>query len=205
MDSGKRTLTDEERRALQLNELEILQEFKRVCKANHLEYYLTAGTLLGAVRHQGFIPWDDDIDVAMPRRDFEKLALLCRSHLKEGFYYQDCRTEKDYPYYFAKIRREGTEVLEPCLEAFNIRKGQYIDIFPLDGCPSKTIVAVLFFKLMAFFTAALQGKIDPTYPCGYTKLAIRLTYQVFRHFPRSTLKALRDLTRVLFSSRAKRR
>ena len=157
MDNVKRILSDEERRAPQISELEILMEFKRICSSNNLQYYLTAGTLLGAVRHQGFIPWDDDIDIAMPRKDFKKFGELCRCQLKKDFYYQDCRTEPDYPYYFAKLRKEGTEVCEPCLEAVNIRKGHYIDIFPLDRCPNSSVAAQLFFKLIALFTAALQA------------------------------------------------
>ena len=200
-----RALTDSERRALQISELEILREFKRLCNSNHLEYYLTAGTLLGAVRHQGFIPWDDDIDIAMPRKDFDSLAALCREQLKEGLYYQDGKTETNYPYYFAKIRKHGTEVIEPCLESVNIQKGHYIDIFPLDGCPSSPVIARLFFKLIAFFTAALQGKVDPSYSCGYSKPGMRFTYRLFRHFPIDVLKGLRDLTRTVFSAGSKRR
>lgn len=72
-----------ELRTLQLRELDLLLEFRRVCDLFGLRYYLTAGTLLGAVRHKGFIPWDDDIDVAMPRSDYDKLARLASQYVSK--------------------------------------------------------------------------------------------------------------------------
>ena len=72
---------------LQRQELEILLEFQRVCEKHGLRWYLTAGTLLGAVRHKGFIPWDDDIDVAMPRKDYDRLASACRTDLSEQYFF----------------------------------------------------------------------------------------------------------------------
>ena len=95
-------------RDLQLVELEILREFVRVCEAHGLRYYLAYGTLLGAVLHRGFIPWDDDIDVTMPRPDYERFARICASELRPGFTWQSYRTDRHYPFLFGKLLKDGT-------------------------------------------------------------------------------------------------
>ncbi|MBQ3939443.1 MAG: LicD family protein, partial [Clostridia bacterium] len=69
-------------------QLRLLKEFDRVCRENGLQYFAVHGTLLGAVRHEGFIPWDDDIDVAMPREDYDRFAALAPKALKTGFFFQ---------------------------------------------------------------------------------------------------------------------
>lgn len=186
----------EEKRVIQLEALDILRELDRVCKANGLRYYITAGTLLGAVRHGGFIPWDDDIDVAMPRRDFNKLSKIAARELNSGYFYQDARSEPSYPFLFSKIRKDGDEVHEPILADFNIHKGRYIDIFPLDKCPRTAFFAKLFFKQVEFVKIAMIAKKSKWYKSGYEKkpvlavlaLARRLPWFVLRFIRWSTLK-----------------
>ena len=87
---------DQKLRQLQLVELEILNEFVRICDEYKLQYFLVGGTLLGAVRHQGFIPWDDDIDVAMPRQDYDSFAEICAKELKRQYFYQSADTDPNY-------------------------------------------------------------------------------------------------------------
>ena len=141
-------LSPDEKKALQLRELEILDFFADVCKRNGLRYFIIAGTLLGAVRHGGFIPWDDDIDVAMPRRDFNKFAKICKKELPDGYFFQSSKTEKEYPFFFAKLRRDGDTVNESILESHDIHKGCYIDVFPLDKCPRSARGRKMLFKLL---------------------------------------------------------
>ena len=88
---------DSRLRKLQMAELEILKEFVRLCEAHGLQYYLVGGTLLGAVRHKGFIPWDDDIDVAMPRGDYDRFAQIAPKELDPRYFYQCPDTD---PHYF---------------------------------------------------------------------------------------------------------
>lgn len=121
---------------LQEKLLESLKELIRVCEKHNLRYYLFGGSCLGAVRHKGFIPWDDDLDVAMPRPDFNKLMKL-KDEFKEPFFLQNQKTDKAYPYTFAKIRNSSTTFLETAFAHHNINHGVYLDIFPLDGMKRK--------------------------------------------------------------------
>ena len=110
--------------------LDILSVVHDFCESLSLKYYLAFGTLLGAVRHQGFIPWDDDLDIWMPRPDYEKLcAEFSHPYLK----ILNARTQDDYPLDFTKIHDERTVVQE---DGGDGNWGIFIDIFPLDGIPS---------------------------------------------------------------------
>lgn len=114
-------------------EIEILDEFVRICKKNNLSYTLFAGTLLGAVRHKGFIPWDDDVDVGMLRDDYEKFLKIAHEEL-DSKYYLDCfEYNKKYHLAFAKIRKNGTIFDEETAHHLDNHKGIYIDVFPIDN------------------------------------------------------------------------
>lgn len=179
-------------RRCQQESLGILLEFQRVCEHFGLRYYLTAGTLLGAVRHKGFIPWDDDIDVAMPRADYEKLFHQGRQYFAEAYVYQEYRTEPSFPFYFAKLRRRGTNVIEPALRTVPIEQGFYIDIFPLDSCPESDKAAALFFKGIEVLICAILSRVSTEFVCGYQKRYMRLLWQLLRRLPCRCLFALRD-------------
>lgn len=121
-------------RKLQLTELELLCEVDRICKKAGIHYNIIAGTLLGAVRHAGFIPWDDDADVAMLRPEYERFRKVCRTELdKERFYFQDDRNTKGYRWGYGKLRRKNTQFLREYQEHMPYGQGVFIDIFPLDG------------------------------------------------------------------------
>ena len=186
-------MTDGERRELQLSELDILIEFRRICEENGLRYYLQAGTLLGAVRHGGFIPWDDDIDVSMPRKDYDIFSSLCPGKLGKDYFFQNSCTDPNFPYYFSKIRKNGTEVYEEHLKNVRIHKGQYIDIFPLDVCPRGDRVARFYFKAVTMVICAYMAKVNPDFVCEYRKPAARLMLSVLRCFPLGMLRQLRKL------------
>ena len=121
-------------RTLQLRLLPVLESIDKVCREHHLRYYLCAGTMLGAVRHRGFIPWDDDVDVCMPRPDYEQLMAHCSEWLPEPMEIIHPHNRPDYPYPFAKIIDSSTTVLER--PDFLFPEGIYIDIFPIDGISS---------------------------------------------------------------------
>lgn len=193
-------LSPDEKRELQLCELEIFDLFSDICNRHGLRYFIIAGTLLGAVRHGGFIPWDDDMDVAMPRRDFNKFSKICKKELPAGYFLQSSKTEKRYPFFFAKLRRDGVEVKESILNNFDIHKGCYIDIFPLDKCPSSERGRKLLFKLVEIYSCALVAKVNRDFVCEYKKGGAKLLYSIAKRLPVCVVKALRGSTRAFISA-----
>lgn len=125
-------LNEQKLRALQAVELDIFKAFSSACKKLNVKYYLVAGTLLGAVRHGGFIPWDDDIDVGMPREDYEKFLADGQKHLPDHLFLQHYTTDPAYPKTYAKIRNTNTAFIESPISHLEMNHGVFIDIFPLD-------------------------------------------------------------------------
>ena len=120
---------------LQKKEFEILQEFVAVCDKLNLKYYLVCGSALGAVKYQGFIPWDDDVDVAMPREDYEKFLAQAGKLLPEYLFLQNYRTDPAFPKTFTKLRDSRTTYIETDYVDLPMHHGVFIDVFPLDGYP----------------------------------------------------------------------
>ena len=112
--------------------LSILDDFIRICEDYHLEYFGIAGTGIGALRHKGFIPWDDDIDVGMPREDYEKFLQIAQKECGEEYFLQTVDTDPEYHLYFAKLRMNHTRFVENSLQKAGSVTGFYIDIFPYD-------------------------------------------------------------------------
>ena len=119
--------------SLQKQDLEILKWFHKTCTDNSLRYYLVAGSMLGAVRHKGFIPWDDDIDVAMPRRDYEKFLEIAPGLMPEKYYLETPREEKHIMIVANIISKQGGFVLNNAEKA--VHTGAWIDIMVIDGVP----------------------------------------------------------------------
>lgn len=130
-------------RDLQLVELEILKEFIRICKKYKLRYYCLGGTLLGAVRHKGFIPWDDDIDVGMPREDYERFIGM-KDQFNGRYIAEFPGENKDFMYPYGKIYDTSTKLIER--RKPKAKRGIYIDIFPLDGVGNTQDEALRNFK-----------------------------------------------------------
>lgn len=139
-------------RKLQLEELEILKKLIEICKKNKIQYFILGGTFLGAIRHKGFIPWDDDIDIGMPRNDYEKFIELFSKYEKEDF-----KLEKLKYRYFIKIVNKNITVKSNTGINSEII-GAWIDIFPLDGMPSNIfkkrihMFGILFWRAMFQFS-----------------------------------------------------
>ena len=113
--------------------LQTLLMFDKVCREHNLQYCICGGTLLGAVRHKGFIPWDDDLDVSMPRPDYEKLIEHCAEWLPEPYEFVCAENDKAYPLPFGKIQDASTTIIER--DHLYYLGGCYIDIFPYDAYP----------------------------------------------------------------------
>ena len=185
-------------RRLQLCELEILGEFIRICEKHKLRYYLAGGTLLGAVRHGGFIPWDDDIDVEMPRKDYDLFAKYCSEELNERYFYQSADTDKNYFLTYAKLRKNNTCFYEERFANSKFHKGIFIDIFPLDYAPRPSAVGRLIFNLMAVGNRCGQVDSGEKY-VPYNKISGKICYTLFGLFtPKGRTKVRRVL--VCFSN-----
>ena len=146
--SGQQKMKREEAQLKKLHEYEkdAFKKFIDLCDANHIRYYAIGGTLLGGVRHKGFIPWDDDIDVAMPRPDYERFLKIAPKKLPEELVMDDFHTNKEFRSYFAKIRNKNIELRENLVDnEATTRIGYLIDIIPLDGTPDSAIGRKLYY------------------------------------------------------------
>lgn len=118
-------------RDVQLYKLEVLKEIVRICEKNELRYYLYCGTLLGAIRHEGFIPWDDDVDIALFWDDYRKLLSILKTQCPHNYFVQNHYTESNFPLSYTQIRVNGTTSMPIKESMVDMHWGICIDIFPL--------------------------------------------------------------------------
>ena len=150
----------EKLRRIQLTQLELLIEFDRICRRNNLRYNISFGTLLGAVRHKGFIPWDDDIDVTMPLDDYIKLDNAMERELNnEKYYYRTPKTEENNHLIFKHLERKGTVYTKPGREKLKNKIGIFIDIFPMYPAAPNFILDWFQAKICKFWRTALWATV----------------------------------------------
>ena len=140
-------------------ELDILNCIVKICDKHSLEYMLGFGTLIGAVRHQGFIPWDDDIDIMMPRRDYQRFLQFAIDELPSDYYLQCGATDPTFIRSFAKVRKNNTIFLEEC-DSHQIGKhhGIFVDIFPLDYASNNRMLQKLRREIVCKLDTMKQAK-----------------------------------------------
>ena len=123
-------------RRQQMRMLEILLEVDKICKKHDIRYWLSSGTLIGAMRHNGFIPWDDDLDIEMMRADYLRLMKVLPSELPDWLALQNDKTDPNYFYFYAKVRDRRSRMLEQNgYDRLWQEQGIYIDIFPMEKHP----------------------------------------------------------------------
>ena len=156
-------------RKVQLLELELLKTFKAICEAEKLTYYLIGGTLIGALRHNGFIPWDDDIDVGMPRDDYEKFIKCAKNYLSNEIVIKHYSLDSSYTDYPAKLISTKASFL--IQREHVVREAPiWIDIFPLDGVPNQNwkkwihLRKLDYFKMKMAFHGIDNLRIDKNRP-----------------------------------------
>lgn len=128
-------LTDDDIRRIQRALLIMLKDFDAFCTKHGLRYVLCGGTALGAVRHQGFIPWDEDLDLAMPREDYDRFEALFTEEFGNSYHVQSIYSSERYDLPFMKIRKKGTRFLE-LFEPEPEHAGLFIDVYPLENVPN---------------------------------------------------------------------
>lgn len=184
-----RTLNAAERQALHVVQLRMLLDFDRVCASLGLHYHLAAGTLLGAVRHQGFIPWDDDVDVAMPRADYQRLLAEGAALFHPDHFLQHWRSDPGFRARHAKLRRQNSEFREAATADRDCHHGIFIDIFPFDGVRTDRAwgrlhwwIGWLLTQMGRIFDHPGRGRLAPHRP-AWQRAAARVGYGLGRILP----------------------
>lgn len=130
-------------------DIEIVNEINKICEKNNIKYFMLGGTFLGAIRHNGFIPWDDDMDFGMFRNDYEKFIEVAQNELPSNMILVNYKTDKNYHYYITRIQDINTNIKEERLNDNSKNTHISIDIFPLDGVPNNYFLKKVFcFRIM---------------------------------------------------------
>lgn len=139
-------MTPEELRYVQETEIELLQEVDRICRKCGIHYNMVGGTMLGAIRHGGYIPWDDDADIGLLRKEYEKFREACKTELDtDRFYFQEIRDTEGYRWGYGKLRKKGTKFIRLGQEFMPYEQGIFIDLFPMDNVPDNRILREIHF------------------------------------------------------------
>lgn len=157
---------DETMKKVWLCDMELLGVMEEICKRHNIKWFADGGTLLGAVRHKGFVPWDDDIDIQMLREDYDRFIEVCKDELKEPYFLQWAGTEKGFQPWHAKLRHDdttgSTRFETECFPEWH--RGIFIDIFPLDNIPDGKIKYFFHMTYLKIFRLLLLGFEVPRSP-----------------------------------------
>lgn len=163
------------KRNLQLKILEMVKDIDDVCKKNNINYYLAYGSCLGSVRHDGFIPWDDDFDIILKFKDYEKFIEACKKDLNpEKYFVQTLDTDPNYYLSFAKIRNIQTTLIEENNKFEEMVNGVYIDVFPLVGYPTSKVKQLILKINRAFVLSANINVINNKFLYNIFKLLLKI-------------------------------
>lgn len=149
-------------RKVQLVQLEIAKQIDKLCRKNGINYFMIGGTLLGAIRHKGFIPWDDDVDLGMYRSDYDRFVKLAtEGGLPDGLVLQDWNTDPAYGLMFCKVRKLGTKYIENNSRNVNLKyEGIYVDVFPYDNVSDSKIISYIQDKMAFMFKRVILSKLN---------------------------------------------
>lgn len=141
---------------LQEIDLKITKEVVRICDRYNLKYYIIGGTLLGAIRHKGFIPWDDDVDLAMPREDYEKFLTIANKEIANDLKIVNFKNNPSYQYYITRVLDLNTKVIETRIGNSSMNTNASIDIFPIDGTPNRIILRKMYYLRVMIHRALMS-------------------------------------------------
>ncbi len=179
-------ISDEELRHIQRIQMELIAEVDRICKKNGIHYNMVGGTMLGAIRHQGHIPWDDDADIGFLRSQYERFREACKTDLNtEKYYFQDFRDTPGYRRGYGKLRMRNTAFVRLGQESEPFEQGIFIDLMPFDNVPNGTVRRKIHFLRCFLFRKMLwseMGKINEK------NIAIRCIYRLMSIVPENIIK-----------------
>ena len=139
-------ISEEELKQIQAIQQDLIQEVARICRKCGIHFNMVGGTMLGAIRHKGYIPWDDDADIGFLRTEYEKFREACKSELKhEKYYMQDLRDTEGYRWGYGKLRRKNTEFIRLNQEFMPYGQGISIDLMPFDNVPDSFLARRIHF------------------------------------------------------------
>ena len=172
-------LSDEDMHSLHKTELELLDEFSRICKKYKINYSIDGGTLLGAVRHGGLIPWDDDADVIMLRSEYNKLKAVCKKELNSAeFYFQDMDNTEGYRWGYGKLRKKNTRFVRLGQEHMPYEQGIFMDIFPCDYVPDNYLMRCICNFHCYIYRKIFWSAVGRKYSEGIKKYIFKLLYKI---------------------------
>ena len=182
-------------REVQLKGYEILNQVVDICEENNLTYYLSSGTLLGAIRHDGFIPWDNDIDIEMPLKDYRKFLQIAKKELPENLFLQTYYTDPGYNEMWAKVRANGTTSIQIAWKDYGIHLGIGIDVFPLVGIYKNPFLRKLQVKLHGLCrTLIAKDYVVAVNPTELQNKKLRMLYTIPRSIRVGICKLLEHFT-----------
>ncbi len=174
-------LTDEELKRVQEIQKELIGEVKRICKKCGIHFNMVGGTMLGAIRHKGYIPWDDDADIGFLRVEYEKFREACKKELNHDKYYmQDLRDTEGYRWGYGKLRRKGTEFVRLGQEFMPYEQGICIDLMPFDNVPDQGITREVHFICCFLYRKLFWSEVGSKVEKDIWK---RTAYRVMRLIP----------------------
>ena len=186
-------------------ELDLLNEFQRVCKKHDIKYTAFGGTLLGAVRHQGFIPWDDDLDVALTRHEFDKLCSVAEKEFENPYYFQTAISDRRFFLPFARLRNSKTTAIINGQSDRNYNNGIYIDIYVLEGYADSKVRWMCQNVLLKLLVKSLTLYYQDTKRNNSIKeIALRVLRPFVRLFAYETLYSAYKKVLGMYTAKSKR-
>lgn len=178
-------ISEEELKQIQSIQKEMIQEVDRICKKNNIHYNMVGGTMLGAIRHKGYIPWDDDADIGFLRQEYEKFRQACKTDLDTSrFYMQDIRDTQGYRWGYGKLRRKDTEFVRLNQEYMPYEQGIFIDLMPFDNVPDNLILRSIHFAKCFLLRKFLWSEVGSR---TEKKYLLKLLYKGMKVVPRNYL------------------
>ena len=174
-------LSDEELKQVQDIQKELIGEVKRICKKCNIHFGMVGGTMLGAIRHNGYIPWDDDADIGFLRTEYEKFREACKTELNhEKYYMQDLRDTEGYRWGYGKLRRKNTEFIRLNQEFMPYEQGISIDLMPFDNVPDGWLAKRIHFFRCFIYRKVFWSEVGSR---AEENVWIRRIYQIMRLIP----------------------